>query len=109
VRVRELVRQTCEIFESQILPGVVSKDQVHTLVSAPPTRAPSESRRRITGRTSSKLCEEFPMLKKRSWGRHFWGRRSFGATVGQRTAEMIPESLAPHCEPDRAANFRTES
>jgi REP-associated tyrosine transposase len=74
LRVRELVRRTCEIFEIKILQGVVSKDHVHILVSAPPNMAPSEIMRRIKGRTSSKLCEEFPLLKKRSWGRHFWGR-----------------------------------
>ena len=41
LRVRELVRQTCEIFEIKILKGVVSKDHVHLLVSAPPTMAAS--------------------------------------------------------------------
>ena len=66
LRVRELVRQTCEIFEIKILKGVVSKDHVHILVSTPPHMAPSEIRRRIKGRSSSKLCEEFPLLKKRS-------------------------------------------
>jgi putative transposase len=35
-RVRDLVRQTCEYFEIQILRGVVSQDHVHILVSAPP-------------------------------------------------------------------------
>ncbi len=34
-RVRELVRQTCEAFEIRMIKGVVSKDQVHILVSAP--------------------------------------------------------------------------
>ena len=32
---RDLVRQTCEAHEMQILSGVVSKDHVHILVSAP--------------------------------------------------------------------------
>ena len=68
LRVREMVRQTCEIFEIKILQGVVSKDHVHTLVSAPPHMAPSEIMRRIKGRTSSKLCEEFPMLKSATGG-----------------------------------------
>ena len=65
LRVRDLVRQTCEAFEVKILKGVVSKDHVHLLVSAPPTIAPSELMRRIKGRASSKLFEEFPKLKKR--------------------------------------------
>jgi putative transposase len=70
-RVRELVRETCEAFEIRIVKGVVSKDHVHILVSCPPNMAPSEIMRRIKGRTSSKLCEEYPRLLKRYWGRHF--------------------------------------
>ena len=108
VRVRELVRQTCDLFEIQILQGVVSKDHVHILVSSPPTMAPSEIMRRIKGRTSSKLFEEFPNLKKRYWGRHFWARGYFCATVGQMTEEMIQDYLAHHFESDRPDNFRTE-
>ena len=71
-RVRALVRQTCEALEIRIVHGVVSKDHVHILVSAPPNLAPSEIMRRIKGRTSSDLFEEFPHIKKRYWGRHFW-------------------------------------
>ena len=63
-RVRELVRETCESFEIRIVKGVVSKDHVHILVSCPPTMAPSEIMRRIKGRTSSKLFEEFAHVKK---------------------------------------------
>jgi len=55
---------------------------VRQLVSAPPNMAPSEIMRRIKGRPSSKLFEEFTHLKKRYWGRHFWARRYFCCTVG---------------------------
>ncbi len=69
-RIRELVglpvRETCEAFEIRIIKEVVSKDHVHILASCPPTMAPSEIMRRIKGRTSSKLFEEFPHLKKKS-------------------------------------------
>ena len=108
LRVRELVRQTCDLFEIQILQGVVSKDHVHILVSSPPTMAPSEIMRRIKGRTSSKLFEEFPHLKKRYWGRHFWARGYFCVTIGQMTEEMIKDYLAHHFDSDRSDNFRTE-
>ena len=90
-RVRELVRQTCEAFEIRIVRGVVSKDHVHILVSCPPEMAASEIMRRIKGRTSSYLYAEFPHLKKRYWGRHFWARGYFCATVGQMTDEMIKQ------------------
>ena len=108
LRVRERVRQTCEIFEIKILKGVVSKDHVHILVSAPPHMAPSEIMRRIKGRSSRKLFEECPLLKQRDWGRHCWARGYFCATGGQMTAEMITEYLEHHFEPNPSDNFRTE-
>jgi putative transposase len=107
-RVRELVRQTCEAFEIRIVKGVVSQDHVHILVSAPPELAPSEIMRRIKERSASKLFEEFPALKKRYWGRHFWARGYFCATVGEMTEEMIKEYLEHHFEPDPATEFKVE-
>ena len=65
----------------------MSRDHVHVLVSCPPTIVPSEIMRRMKERTSSKLLEEFPHLKKKFWGRHFWARGYFCATVGQMTEE----------------------
>ena len=108
LRIRELVRQTCEAFEIRILKGAVSKDHVHILVSAPPNMAPSEIMRRIKGRSSSKLFEEFPAIKKRYWGRHFWARGYFCATVGQMTEEMIKEYLEHHFEPNPDDKFKME-
>ncbi|MBS9430160.1 IS200/IS605 family transposase [Photorhabdus akhurstii] len=109
IRVRELVRQTCEAFEIRILKGVVSKDHVHILVSSPPTLSPSEIMRRLKGRTASKLFEEFSHLKKRYWGQHFWGRGYFCATAGQLTEEMIKAYLEHHFEPNPDDNFRMDN
>jgi len=106
--VRKLVRQTCEAFEIRILRGVVSKDHVHILVSAPPNMAPSEIMRRIKGRSSSKLFEEFPHLRKRYWGRHFWARGYFCSTVGQMTEDMIKDYVAHHFEPRQEDGFEVE-
>lgn len=108
VRLRELIRQTCEAFEIRILSGVVSQDHVHILVSAPPTLAPSEIMRRIKGRSAAKLFEEFPTLHKRYWGRHFWARGYFCSTVGQVTEEMIRSYLQHHFESNPNDDFRTE-
>ncbi|WP_323839658.1 IS200/IS605 family transposase [Photorhabdus africana] len=109
IRVRELVRQTCEAFEIRILKGVVSKDHVHILVSSPPTLSPSEIMRRLKERTASKLFEEFSHLKKRYWGQHFWGRGYFCATVGQLTEEMVKAYLEHHFEPNPDDNFRIDN
>ena len=89
--------------------GVVSKDHVHIFVSAPPTMAPSEIMRRIKGRTSSKLFGDFPHLRKRFWGRHFWARGYFCASSGNVTDEMIKTYLEHQFEPKKDDDFRTES
>ena len=49
VKVRDLIRQTCQNFEIEILKGVVSKDHVHLLLSCPPELAPRNVRE-ITSR-----------------------------------------------------------
>ncbi len=108
LRVRELVRQTCERFEIRILRGVVSKDHVHILVSAPPNITPSDIMRRIKGRVSRKIFEEFPHVKKRYWGRHFWARGYFCVTSGELTKDMIQEYLEHHFEKDPNDKFDIE-
>jgi len=108
LRVRDLVRQYCEANEIQILSGVVSKDHVHILVSAPPNIAPSEIMKRVKGRSSSKLFSDFPHIKKRYWGRHFWARGYFCVTVGQMTEGMVKEYLEHHFEPRKDDGFKIE-
>lgn len=75
--VRERVRQTCEAFEIRMVKGVVSKDHVHILVSAPPALASSEVVRRMKGRTASYLFEEFPHLNEALLGSAFLGEGIF--------------------------------
>ena len=108
MRVRDLVRQVFEYLEIEILRGVVSKDHVHLLVSAPPTISASDIMRRIKGRTSTKLLNEYPLLKKRYWGQHFWARGYFCVTAGELTKEMIAEYLQHHFERKDNDNFDLE-
>ena len=108
VRVRDLVRQVCEYLEIEILRGVVSKDHVHLLVSVPPTLAPADIMKRIKGRTSTKLLNEYPLLKKRYWGQHFWARGYFCVTAGEVTKEMISEYLEHHFQRKDNDNFDLE-
>ncbi len=108
LKVRELIRQTCEAFEIEILKGVVSKDHVHLLLSSPPNMAPSEIMRRIKGRSAAKIFECYPELRKRYWGRHFWARGYFCVTSGELTEEMITSYLEHHFEAKVDDNFRTE-
>ena len=109
IKVRDLIKQTCDFFEIEIKKGAVSKDHVHIFVSAPPNMAPSEIMRRIKGRSARKLFEIFPELKKRYWGQHLWARGYFCVTSGEVTADMIQSYIEHHFEPKFQENFGVES
>jgi putative transposase len=87
---------------------LVSKDHVHILVSAPPDISPSDIMRRVKGRVSRKVFEEFPLIKKRYWGQHFWARGYFCVTSSVLTKDMIREYLAHHFEKDHNDSFDIE-
>lgn len=95
-RVRELVRQICDSNDIQIIQGAVGKTHVHLYVSYPPKISVSEIMRRIKGRTSRKIQDEFPHLKKRYWGKHFWGIGYGAFSAGNITDEMIREYIENH-------------
>ena len=98
LRARELIQQICMKHDLQILQGHVSKDHIHILVSAPPHMAPSQIMQKVKGRSSRMLQQEFPHLRKKYWGRHFWGRGYFCSTVSQVTVEMIKGYIEGHVE-----------
>ena len=64
-RARDLIRQTCQARDVVIVRGAVSPDHVHMLLSAPPQLAPAKLVQFIKGRSSGKLQEEFPELRRK--------------------------------------------
>ena len=95
-RVREIIRQVCGELDVTIVKGVLSTDHVHMFVSIPPHHSVSNVMRRIKGRSSRKIQMEFPHLKKRYWGRHFWARGYFCSTSGLVTDEIILQYIENH-------------
>lgn len=95
-RCRTLIRQICESEDVQILSGVVSKDHVHLHLEYPPKKSVSELVKRLKGRSSRRLQEEFPKLHKRYWGRHFWGIGYGAWSTGNITDKMVEEYLEHH-------------
>ena len=88
-RARDLLRQICQAREVVIMRGAVSPDHIHMLLSAPPHLAPAKLVQYMKGRSSRRLQEEFPELRKRYWGQHLWARGYFCATVGAVDEETI--------------------
>jgi putative transposase len=96
VRCRDLLRQVCEAEDARILKGVVSKDHVHIHVEYPPKLAISDLMKRLKGRSSRLLQQEYPHLQKRYWGRHFWVTGYGAWSTGNITDEMAQEYLEHH-------------
>ena len=98
LRCRDLPRQTCNALDVQILKGVVSKDHVHLHVSYPPVLSISDLVRRLKGRSAKLLLQEFPELKRRYWGGHFWGIGYGVWSVGNITEDVLETYLNHHKE-----------
>jgi len=109
VRGRDLLRQTCNALDVQIPKGVVRKDHLHLHVSYPPSVSLSELMRRLKGRSAQRLLQEFPELKRRYWGGHFWGIGYGAWSVGNITDELLQASLNHHKDqPNGEENFILE-
>ena len=93
IRLRELLRQGCEVRGLEIIRGSISKDHVHLLLSCLTTLSPSQIAQYLKGRSSHLLQDEFPELKKRYWGQHMWARGYFCGTVGAVDEETIRQYI----------------
>ena len=95
-RCRDILVQVCNSEDVHILKGVVSKDHIHMHVEYPPSISVSDLVKRLKGRSSRLLQEEFPALRKRYWGRHFWAVGYGAWSTGVITDEMVQEYLEHH-------------
>ena len=95
-RCRDLLIQICNSEDVRILKGVVSKDHVHMHIEYPPEQSVSLLVKKLKGRTSHHLQQEFPMLKKRYWGQHFWPIGYGVWSTGVVSDKMVQEYLEHH-------------
>lgn len=95
-RCRELIIQICDSEDVRISSGVVSKDHVHMLIEYPPKVSISNLVKRLKGRTSRILQREYPSLKKRYWGKHFWAIGYGVWSVGDITDDLVKAYLKHH-------------
>ena len=99
VRCRDLLLQICDAEDVRILKGVVSKDHVHMHIEYPPSKSLSDLVKRMKGRTSRLVQQEYPQLRKQYWGRHFWAIGYGAWSTGNITDEVVQEYLEHHRHP----------
>lgn len=110
-RVREIIALVAEELNIKIENGVISSDHIHIFANIPPHIKVSEFVQKAKGRSSKKIQEEFPILRKKYWGRHLWARGYFSSTSGNVTDNMINEYINRHTdahEPAMTTNIRLE-
>ena len=98
-RCRTLILQICDSENISILTGVVSKDHVHVHIEYPASISISNIVKKLKGRTSRMLQIEYPELKKRYWGKHFWAVGYGAWSTGNITVEAVQEYLEHHRNP----------
>jgi putative transposase len=106
-----VIAQVAEEKGVKIINGVLSADHVHLFVSIPPHVSVSDFVKIAKGRSSRKIQQEFPELRKRYWGRHFWCRGFYSTTSGNITDEIINEYINNHIDankPDNEGNISLE-
>ena len=57
--------------------------------------------KRIKGRTSRKLLDEYKGMKKAFWGQHLWTCGYFAATTGNVTDEVIMKYIEDQSKMER--------
>jgi putative transposase len=93
VRVRDIIRQIAAEQEIEIISGKVARDHVHVFLGYRPNQDVSQIMQWLKGISSRVLLQEFPHLRKRFWGRHFWARGYLAVSSGNITDEMVKEYI----------------
>jgi putative transposase len=73
-RTLELLREIARSQEMTIYAGAVDRDHVRMLISAPPHLSVSRAVQCLKVKSSHRLLSEFPVVRKRYWDQHQWGR-----------------------------------
>ena len=105
MRVREIIAQVADELGIKIVNGVLSSDHVHVFVEIPPHLSVSDFVKIAKGRSSRKIQQEFPDIRKKYWGCHFWGRGFFSSTSGNVTDDIINNYIDNHTDAHKTDNL----
>ena len=78
------------------------------MVSAPPNLSPSQLAQHMKGKSSFRIQQEFPELKKRYWGQHIWARGYFCSSVGVVDEEAVKQYIEGHRNHENEDAFAIE-
>ena len=91
VRLKELIQQTCEQLNVEIIEMEIMPDHVHLLMEVDPQFGVHKAVKQIKGYSSRILREEFPWLKSRLPS--LWTNSYFVSTVGGAPRSVIKQYI----------------
>lgn len=109
-RVRELLQEVCRDNNVEIIRGKVASNHIHMFVSIPPYQSVSKVVQNLKGKSSRKIQQEFPELRKKYWGRHLWAVGYFVRTSGNISDKDIKNYIDQHqSKEDKFGDFEVEN
>lgn len=91
IRLKELIKEICEPLNVEILEMEVMPDHVHLLLEVDPQFGIHKAIKRIKGKSSRTLREEFPWLRSRL--PTLWTNSYFVSTVGGAPLSVIKQYI----------------
>jgi putative transposase len=91
-RMKELMNETCEQMEAELIEFGGEDDHVHLLVIVPPKIAVSILVGKLKGKSAYYLRKEFwPQLKDKLWGNHLWSPSYCVVSCGGAPLDIVKE------------------
>lgn len=89
-RLQQIIEEVVAENNWQIISLTIQPDHVHVFLRANPYTLPTDIARKIKGRSSHILREEYPFLQKMP---SLWTRSTFYSTAGNVSSEMIQKYI----------------
>ena len=100
IRLKELIRETCQEIRVDILDMEIMPDHVHLLLEVDPQFGIHKAVKTIKGKSSRVLRKEFPFLKKRI--PMLWTNSYFVSTVGGAPLSIVKQYIESQKASQRA-------
>ena len=95
-RIKELFIEISSHFDFEIDRCEIAEDHVHILLSFPPRYSVSKVVGILKSISGSKIFKEFPSVKEKLWGGHFWEQGFFYRTVGEQVTDDVIRKYIEH-------------
>ena len=107
-RLTELLKETCEQMDCEMLACDGEDDHIHLMVSVHPKLAVSNLVSKLKGKSSYYLRKEFwPEIKMKLWGNHFWSPSYCCVSVGGASIETVKQYIDNQRKPPSERAVKT--